>query len=202
MLGLTQKEKDLKESDRLFAELTKLPPVVVDDALDEECIRLTVRLIGAEKCGSPKANDIQKQLVAKMNERDRQKGIAERERQRILDRIAQNSSPYRAEAHRKLTRRTAEVIKLYETEAVGESKNYFNDQITRKIRTNEQTVDEIRDRILADRTAIFAMQDKPLREILTKIDEHNMWYRSLELDELQPETIVEIPGAIPKWARP
>ena len=91
-------------------------------------------------------------------------------------------------------------MKLYQIKPAGEERDSFTDQVTKKYKTNEQELDAIRDRVLADRDAIMGMQHKPLREILAAIAAHNAWFHSLEYDEIKPETI-KVPGALPKWAR-
>jgi hypothetical protein len=201
MFGMSQKEKSLKENDRLFAELEKWPPVAIDPALDELCIGLAIRVRGATECQSPQASDIRRAYTEAIRDRDRQKQITGANQYRIFNLIAENNRLYITDFHRKCTLRVERVIKLYKTKSEGETTDIRTDQVTRKYRTNQENIDAIRDRILADRAEVSGMQREPLPKILEKIEEHNQWFSSIELDEIPVDKEVEVPGALPKWAQ-
>ena len=201
MLGFSQREKDIANSDELFSELENNPVPAFDRETDNECIALASRFLAAEKCHSPQAPEISKQVIAAMARRDTPRAAAERLRHEILNKIAALNAPYIRAFHDKATLRANEISKLYKEKATGETTNILTDQISKTYVNNENKLDGIKARILADRDAVSAMQDKPLREILAKIAAHNEWYRSLDFEEFEPDETVVVKSALPQWAR-
>jgi hypothetical protein len=201
MFGMSQKEKSLKEDARISAELGKWPVVTIDRAKDAICIDLTNRLRGAIECQSPFVSEIRAEYAAAIKNRDYDKQAAGAKCYRLAQEREANNRPFISDFHRKCTLRVEQVSKLYKRREEGKTKNYLNDQVTRKYSTNEETVDAIRDRILADRAEVSAMFNRPLPEILAKIDAHHNWFQTVDLDEIPVDQKVEVPGALPKWAR-
>jgi hypothetical protein len=201
VLGFSQREKDIRESDRLFAELQQLPETPFDDARDEKKIALAARYLAAQYCGSPKAPEIGKQLRTMTKEDENARLKQSSVRDEIIKQMEQNSLPYRRNFYDKATNLANDVVRFAKKGQPEETKNWLTEQTTVRRKTNWGTIEEIQTHILETRSTVFDMRNRPLTEILAAIEEFNQWYGNLDLFEIEPTEIIETTTPLPAWAK-
>jgi len=158
------------------------------DAEDAKAIKLAAQYTDELAAGSPRASATAIELKAQRWRRDRIKHDFSRRRDELHHRNASITEPVIREFIEFGHALSRETLRL-RTVTTEQVIPLVDGTTTYRVRHNENKLSELRERVLACIGVIRAMADRPLAEILNRIEEYKTAFSDFDTTELEAEEL-------------